>query len=70
MTTILRSELTCPSCIQKIKAQVSRVDGVNDVEVHFSTGKIEVKHEDRPAISDDLLQAVSRAGYEARISAF
>ncbi len=70
MTTILRSELTCPSCIQKIKKQVSQVPDVNDVTVHFSTGRIEVDHNDRDNVEDDLLDAVRRAGYEAQVSAF
>ncbi len=70
MKTILRSELTCPSCIQKIKRQVSEVADVSNVTVHFATGRIEVDHADRPDIADDLLAAVRKAGYEASVSAF
>lgn len=70
MTTILRSELTCPSCIQKIKKQVSQVASVQDVTVHFSTGRIEVEHMERTNIQEELLEAVRRAGYEAQVSAF
>lgn len=70
MTTILRSDLTCPSCIQKIKKQVSQVPNVNDVTVHFATGRISVDHDAREGMADDLLAAVRRAGYDARVSAF
>ncbi len=68
MKTTLRSELTCPSCIQKIKRQVSQVPDVSNVVVHFATGRIEVDHADRPDIASDLLAAVRKAGYEAEVS--
>lgn len=70
MTTILRSELTCPSCIKKIEKQVSQVPEVENVTVHFSTGRIEVQHQDGDNVEEDLLEAVRKAGYEAQISAF
>ena len=44
--TILRSdELTCPSCIRKIERALDRHDGVSESKVHFSTGRIEVRHD-------------------------
>jgi cation transport ATPase len=47
MKTILRSELTCPSCVRKIEKQVGLVPGVESVDVHFSTGRIVVAHDER-----------------------
>lgn len=69
MKTILRSELTCPSCIAKIQKQLRLTEGVEKATVHFNTGRIEVEHgEDVSA--DQLISAVRKAGYEARVSPF
>ncbi len=70
MTTILRSELTCPSCIAKIQKQLRLTDGVEKATVHFSTGRIEVEHDEARADVATLIEAVRKAGYEARVSPF
>ncbi len=71
VTTILRSEeLSCPSCIGKIEKALRAVAGVEEAKVHFSAGRIEVRHDPEQAGTEKLVQAVRRAGYEARPSAF
>ena len=70
-TTTLRSqELSCPSCISKIERSLERLDGVDDAEVHFTTGRIVVKHDPAVAKPVDLVKAVGEAGYTAKVSAF
>ena len=40
-TTTLRSqELSCPSCIAKIERELGQIEGVENVDVRFSTGRI------------------------------
>lgn len=70
-TTILRSrELSCPSCISKIETALSKLDGVAEAQVHFSTGRIEVRHEaDRPT-AQQLVETVRKAGYASEVSPF
>lgn len=70
MTTTLRSELTCPSCIAKIETQLRQMDGVEQATVHFNTGRIEVEHDAARASTDQLVEAVRKAGYDARVSPF
>lgn len=70
MTTILRSELTCPSCITKIEKQLRRTAGVEQATVHFNTGRIVVEHDAEQTGPDQLVEAVRRAGYDARVSPF
>ncbi len=70
MKTILRSsELSCPSCIVKIEKSLKAVPGVSEAKVHFTTGRIDVEHDDRQAPVEKLVEAVRAAGYEARSSA-
>jgi len=69
--TILRAEgFSCPSCVSKIEKQVGRLDGVEDVTVHFASSRVEVAHDPVRVNVDDLVAAVGRAGYVARPSAF
>lgn len=69
--TILRSqELSCPSCVAKIEKALSAVDGVEMAKVYFTTGRIEIQHDDTRANVNDLVKAVRSAGYDAKPAAF
>lgn len=69
--TTLRAEgFSCPSCVGKIEKQVGRLPGVDDVTVNFASGRVVVEHDPARTTVDDLVVAVSRAGYVARPSAF
>lgn len=69
--TKLRAEgFTCPSCVAKIQKQVGRLDGVESVDVHFASSRIEVDHDPAAVSVDDIVEAVGRAGYVARPTAF
>lgn len=68
--TILRAEgFSCPSCVTKIEKQVARLDGVENVKVHFASSRIEIDHTDAQSVAD-LIAAVEKAGYKAKASAF
>lgn len=69
-TTLRSQDLNCPSCVSKIERELKRVDGVDNAQVHFSTGRIVVEHDPIRAPSDELIQAIARAGYTAKVSAF
>lgn len=69
--TLLRAEgFTCPSCVTKIEKSVQALPGVEAVKVHFTTSRIEVDHDPAQTSVDDVLEAVRKAGYTARASAF
>jgi copper chaperone len=71
MKTTLRSqELSCPSCVPKIEKALRSVPGVQNAKVHFNTGRIEVEHDPARAGAGELVAAVRKAGYEAKIAAF
>lgn len=71
MTTILRSpDLTCPSCVRKIETALAALDGVENATVHFTTGRIEVRHDPDRASVDELIRTIRATGYHARPGAF
>ena len=69
-TQLGSQELTCPSCISKIEKALKSLDGVQNAKVHFNTGRIEVEHESEKVNSEALVEAVRKAGYESKVSAF
>ena len=69
--TTLRAEgFSCPSCVAKIEKQVGRLEGVESVQVHFASARIEVVHDPAKVSTGDLVAAVAKAGYPARPAAF
>ena len=69
-TTTLRSEeLSCPSCISKIEAKLNSLDGVEEAEVKFSSGRIVVSHADY-VTARQLVEAIAQIGYNAKPSSF
>lgn len=69
-TTLRSQDLNCPSCVAKIERELQRMDGVQSAKVHFNTGRIVVEHDPSQAPADELVEAVGRAGYTAKVSAF
>lgn len=69
-TTLRSQELSCPSCVAKIEKALGAVDGVEMAKVYFTTGRIEVQHDETRASVDELVKAVRSAGYEAKPAAF
>lgn len=69
--TVLRAEgFSCPSCVSKIEKRVGRLDGVENVKVHFASGRVEIDHDETKVSVDDLIAAVAKAGYTSKASAF
>ncbi|MGD6980326.1 MULTISPECIES: heavy-metal-associated domain-containing protein [Citricoccus] len=69
--TIFRAEgFSCPSCVGKIEKQVGRLQGVQNVTVHFASARIEVDHDETTTSVEDIVTAIAKAGYTATPSAF
>ncbi|KUG57541.1 heavy-metal-associated domain-containing protein [Nesterenkonia jeotgali] len=69
-TTFRAEGFSCPSCVAKIENQVKKLKGVENVEVHFATARVEVDHDASVTSTDDIVAAIAKAGYKAAPSAF
>jgi copper chaperone CopZ len=56
-------DFDCPSCASTVERALSNVDGVEDVEVHYSTGRVEVEYDDGVADPDVFAQTIENQGY-------
>ena len=69
--TLLRAEgFSCPSCVTKIEKQVGKLDGVENVTVHFASGRVEIDHDETKSSVEDLIAAVDKARYNSQVFAF
>lgn len=68
-TTLRSDEFSCPSCVSKIENKLNGLDGVDNAEVKFSSGRILVDHDPSKVSIKDLVAAVAEVGYTAKPSA-
>ena len=69
-TTLRSAELGCPSCVSRLEQVLAQLAGVEHVEVRYASGRIVILHDPALAPVDTLIEAVARAGYTAKASAF
>jgi copper chaperone len=57
--------MTCEHCVRAVTAEVSRLEGVTNVDVDLASGRVTVES-DGPLAAADVAAAVDEAGYEVR----
>ena len=58
--TILRAQgFSCPSCVTKIEKRLAGMPGVEDVQVHYASARIETDHDDTVS-AEQLMDEVDR----------
>jgi copper chaperone len=63
-TTQLRvMDFDCPSCASTVERALSNVEGVEAVEVHYTTGRVEIEYDDGVADTDAFAQTIENQGY-------
>lgn len=55
-------DFDCPTCASNVERALEKTEGVECVEVHFTTGRVEVEH-DEDADTDELKGAIENQGY-------
>ncbi len=62
-TTIHIKGMTCGGCVNSVKTVLTKIPGVNSVEVSLDDGKAVIQHDD--ACKDIIFdQAIAEAGFE------
>ena len=64
MTTILSvPEISCQHCVNAITKEVSRLQGVHNVQVDLTTKRVSVDASEQVS-PDQLVEAINEAGYD------
>jgi len=56
-------DFDCPTCASTVERALSNVDGVHDVEVHYTTGRVEIAYDDSLVDPDAFARAIENQGY-------
>jgi copper chaperone len=56
-------DFDCPTCASTVERALSNVDGVQHVEVHYTTGRVEIEYDDGPADPETLERTIENQGY-------
>ena len=59
--------MSCDACVRHVTRALEGLSGVLDVHVDLDTARVVVTQEPGQADLHDILQAISRAGYSARL---
>ncbi|NKY34386.1 heavy-metal-associated domain-containing protein [Nocardia speluncae] len=62
-STYTVSGMTCDHCVQAVKTEIGKIDGVTSVDVDLASGRVVVDTAAEIADSD-IAAAVDEAGYE------
>lgn len=63
-TLLCVTGMTCGSCVRHVDRALREVDGVEDVEVRLSNGRVRVVHGAESSL-EELVEALREAGYDA-----
>ncbi|MFR9752966.1 heavy-metal-associated domain-containing protein [Nocardia sp. 004] len=62
-TTYTVTGMTCGHCVSSVKTEISKINGVTEVDVDLSSGMVRVDST-TPITDADIAAAVDEAGYE------
>ena len=59
-------DFDCPSCANTVERALENIEGVEEVEVHYSTGRVEIHYDESVAKPDNFAQTIENQGYSAQ----
>ncbi|WP_411965322.1 heavy-metal-associated domain-containing protein [Haloferax sp. YSMS24] len=59
-------DFDCPTCASNVERSLKRTSGVERVEVHYTTGRVEVEYDPGVATVTDVESVIEKQGYTPR----
>ncbi|MFB6069476.1 MAG: heavy-metal-associated domain-containing protein [Halanaeroarchaeum sp.] len=56
-------DFDCPSCASTVERALANTTGVDEVEVHYTTGRVAVTYDPDAVDADDLQTTIENQGY-------
>jgi copper chaperone len=63
LTQLRVMDFDCPSCASTVERAIANIDGVEEVEVHYTTGRVEIHYDDEVADPDWFAETIENQGY-------
>ena len=61
--------MTCSACSSRVEKCVRQLEGMDDVTVNLLTNSMQVEFDETKLSADDIIHAVTQAGYGASVKA-
>lgn len=61
------SGMTCAACAKAVERAVKKLDGITEANVNLATEKLNVTYDDNVVGSENIINAVKKAGYGAEV---
>lgn len=62
------TDFDCPTCASTVERALANTDAVEDVTVHFTTGRVEIEYDETKADPDAFAQTIENQGYTPRVA--
>ncbi|MEF8783104.1 MAG: heavy metal-associated domain-containing protein [Haloarculaceae archaeon] len=56
-------DFDCPTCASTVERALSNAEGVESVEVHYATGRVEIDYDGGVADPESFAQTIESQGY-------
>lgn len=56
-------DFDCPSCASTVERAISQIEGVDTVEVHYTTGRVEIHYDSHLVDPNTFKQTIENQGY-------
>jgi copper chaperone len=56
-------DFDCPTCASTVERALGSKEGVEDVEVHYTTGRVEIRYDSDVADPDAFAETIENQGY-------
>lgn len=60
------TDFDCPTCASNVERALAKTDGVDRVEVHYTTGRVEIEYDESALESETLERTITNQGYTPR----
>jgi copper chaperone len=56
--------MSCGHCVNAVESNVGKLDGVEQVNVHLETGKVDVSFDDEKVTIEEIKETIDDQGYD------
>ncbi|WP_391207325.1 copper chaperone CopZ [Psychrobacillus sp. L4] len=58
--------MSCGHCVNAVESNVGKLDGVEQVNVHLETGKVDVSFDEKKITVEKIKETIDDQGYEVK----
>lgn len=60
------TDFDCPTCASTVERALAKTEGVERVEVHYTTGRVEIEYDPAVVDAEEFTATIANQGYTAQ----